>query len=111
MDSFPNNHDPEEGTSEHGGLIPYLYGLNESAKSYCPSLEKANYSSWAATASTFMTSYADIVTGPLWSLVVTPPCCDTFCDIGVSAAQLLYWPTPAPVPAVTTVVGSDGFTL
>ena len=107
MDSFPKNYDPEEGTSEHGGPIPYLNGLNESAKSYCLSLENANYSSWAATASTVMISYADIVTGPLRSPVVTPPCCDT----GVSAAQSLYWPTPAPVPAVTTVVGSDGFTL
>ena len=37
--------------------------------------------------------------------------CDLFsCDLTVATATLIYWPTPAPVPNVTSTV-SNGFTL
>lgn len=98
-DSFPNN----------GSLLPYLYGLNATAKEFCLSLEKANYSSWV-TDPPPPSTFGTFVEPAMWGPTLTQPCCDTFCNIYASAAQLLYWPTPAPVPAVTTIV-EDGFTL
>jgi len=99
-DSYPDN----------GSVGPPLYGLNTSVKDYCLSLEKANYSSWAATASpSILTNIDEFST--VWQPTRTQPCCDTFCNIAAATAQLLYWPTPAPFPNATTVVGTDGFTL
>lgn len=93
---------PEQHPEAIGG---YFYGLNASAHSSCLSLEEADYSSWAATASRAVDVYP-----PAWSPVLTPPCCDNFCDIKASAVQLFYWPTPAVVPNVTTFVDSTSFT-
>ena len=77
-----------------------LYGLDPLTKSFCSSLEKENYTSF----------FANSRNGKSWVPVYTSPCCDTSsCAVQVANAQMLYWPTPAPVPGVTTIVGSDGF--
>ena len=99
-DSFPNN----------GSLVHDFDGLTGSDKEQCLSLQKANYSSWVATAT--YPPYVDIYNraSDAWHPFKTPPCCNTFCDLEVSRIQMLFWPTPAPTPGITTVV-SDGYTL
>ena len=99
-DSFPNN----------GTLEGWFYNLDANDKEFCLSLEKANYSSWAAASPTpvVIGTFTD---PPVWEPTLTPPCCDTFCNIEASAVQLYFWPTPAPVPNVTTISGANGFTL
>ena len=42
---------------------------------------------------------------------MTTPCCNKPCWVAVEQAQLLLWPTPAPLPNVTTLVDNKGFTL
>ena len=73
-------------------------------------LQKANYSSWVAT--TFYPQLTAIQSheSNMWTPFISPPCCNTFCNIAASAVQLVYWPTPAPQPYITTVV-SGGFTF
>lgn len=40
-----------------------------------------------------------------------PPCCGQ-CSLTIeSGAQVLYWPTPAPEPPVSSIVDANGFTL
>lgn len=73
--------------------------MNASVKDFCLSLEEADYSSYYATHSTGW-----------WSAITSAPCCDEICSLKVARAQVLYWPTPAPVPNVTSVIGPDGFT-
>ena len=88
-----------------GTVVDIFDGFNNSQKTYCLSLEKADYNSWSATATD--------PGGPAgWTPTKTSPCCNTFCNIEASAAQLFYWPTPAPPSLAnrTTIVGSDGFT-
>lgn len=97
--------DPEEHPEAIGG---YFYGLNVSAHDTCLTLEEANYSSWAATASP--TPTGDNYAPPAWSPVMTPPCCDNFCNIQASAVQLYYWPTSTGTPNVTTAIDATGFT-
>ena len=40
----------------------------------------------------------------------TSPCCYA-CSVLPEVAHLIYWPTPNPNPAVTTIIGTDGYTL
>lgn len=67
--------------------------MNASLKSFCLSLEEANYSSYYATQNTGW-----------WTEMTSAPCCK------VPIAQVFYRPTPAPVPNITSVIGPDGFT-
>ena len=107
--------------------VPAFYGLEASVKSYCLSFEAADYSNYMRsyiatqyshsiftvpydTTATYPASVGSLFYTPSWTPKITPPCCDTFCNIGAASAQMLYWPTPAPVPGITTVVGPDGFT-
>ena len=45
-----------------------------------------------------------------WNFIPKSPCCGQ-CSIGGIYAELMYWPTPAPTPAVTALVDKSGFTL
>lgn len=38
-----------------------------------------------------------------------PPCCTKYV-VGAKGVRLGYWPTPAPVPSVSTVVDTNGTT-
>jgi len=89
-----------EVNPEDDGIEDLFYGLPAESRSPCLSLEKAHYTSWAA-ASTISP----------WSPIISPPCCDTYCDIKASSAQLYYWPTTPSAPNVTTMIGEGGFTL
>ena len=106
----------DETTLVGESIGPWLYGINASEKDYCLSLEKSNYSSWAVVNPTLTTivgyssTFTTFVRSPSqWSPTLTQPCCGTLCQIFASGVQLYFWPTPAPYPSVTTVVGSDGF--
>ena len=91
---YPNN--------EPGNCQGYLCGLNSSVRAFCSTWEAAQYSSWAKTQ-----------TYPLeneWQHAVSSPCCDAWCNIRVSMVELRYWPTPAPAPNISTIVGPDGYT-
>ena len=92
---------------KYGGFLgdspPVFYGFNSSVRSLCYSIEKSAYNS----------HYAHATPTSEWSATITPPCCDPStktCAIIHGDAQVLYWPTPAPTPAITTLV-SNGFTL
>ncbi|PGH26422.1 hypothetical protein AJ80_01920 [Polytolypa hystricis UAMH7299] len=39
-----------------------------------------------------------------------PPCCSSCTMVG-QTVQLIFWPTPAPIPAVSTIVDENGFTF
>ena len=90
-----------EENPEEEGIEKLFQGLNANSTNHCLSLEKADYSSWAAISSHGSSA---------WQPVISPPCCDTYCNIQASAAQLNYWPTTSPAPNVTTLVGEGGFT-
>lgn len=101
-------------TTEVGESIgPWLYGINASEKQHCLSLERSNYSSWAGANPTSTTAVGwngtTLTEPPVWTPTLTQPCCGTLCNIVASAVQLYFWPTPAPYPNITTVVGPDGF--
>ena len=91
-------------------LVSDFDGLTGSDKDQCLSLQKANYSSWAATAT--YPSYSDIYwrAPDVWRPFKAPPCCNTYCKLDILEAQMIFWSTPAPQPIITTLV-SDGFTL
>ena len=93
---FDLEEDPEED-----GIKDLFKGLNASSKNFCLSLEKENYSS-RATARRHQST---------WNPVISPPCCDTYCNIQAPAAQLHYRPTTSPAPNVTASVGQGGFSL
>ena len=78
-----------------------FYGFDPQTKSFCLSIENADFSSFFATQSSTAS----------WSPTITSPCCNTDCTIQPANAQILFWPTPAPLPNVTTLVGTDNFTL
>lgn len=44
-----------------------------------------------------------------WNFIPEPPCCGQ-CSIDGMSAELNYWPTPAPTPAVTAIIDNSGFT-
>ena len=94
--------------SGFGQVLPYFWDLNETTKNYCLSLQKAQYTSFINQLPTALPYASELLTD--WGPVVTPPCCDDVCQMRVSGAQLLYWPTPATFPNVTTII-ENGFTL
>ena len=55
-----------------------------------------------------MVATADFTLLP--NISYAPPCCG-FCNVWAANARVFYWPTPNPVPDITTVVDSTGFTL
>ena len=42
---------------------------------------------------------------------ISSPCCGNDCDIWAMTARVLYWPTPAVRPGITSYVDENGFTL
>ena len=94
--------DPEEN-----GVEDLFHGLPANSKSACLSLEKASYSSWAATRT--VPPWSPYTQPPKWQPIIRAPCCDTYCNIQASAAQLYYWPPTLPAPNATTVTGEGGF--
>lgn len=42
---------------------------------------------------------------------ISSPCCGNQCDIWAVTARVLYWPTPAVSPNITSYMDEKGFTL
>jgi len=80
--SFQNN-----GTNK-----PQFHGLNPSAKTVCMSVEAENYSQWATThaPSTSVGGFWSAIRPVVWTPTLTPPCCNTFCNLVVPSAQMQY---------------------
>ena len=64
----------------------------------------------AAASVTSMLTLEHVDSGSLPASNLAASTDGTTCNIQVSAIQLFYWPTPAPLPNITTIVGPDGFT-
>lgn len=45
-----------------------------------------------------------------WNFTPKPPCCGQCSVFDGMSADLNYWPTPAPTPAVTAIIDNSGFT-
>lgn len=118
---------------EIDGLAAMFKNLNVSLSSYCLSLQIESYYNYKSTntippvTSTYIHEAHDAdstntssltffnVTGtetitPQYSPTVSPPCCG-LCYIEADEAHAVYWPSPAPQPNVSTIVGAHGFTL
>lgn len=82
-----------------------------------PSLASKCGAQWSADSSKYIqsgriTRYATgqpALYAKEWIFTPKPPCCGQ-CSIGGMSAELRYWPTPAPTPAVTAIVDESGFT-
>lgn len=105
---------PQPLTGREGALI-YLY-QNPFTTLTDPSLASKCGAQWSAESSEYIQSgrittysgqparYAD-----QWNYIPKSPCCGQ-CSIDGMSAELRYWPTPAPTPAVTAIVDNSGFT-
>ena len=81
-------------------LGPTTKGFDGSLSSSCLSSILENCNSYVA-AHPVTTYYPHIAS----------PCCGNNCDIWAMTARVLYWPTPAVRPNVTSYVDENGFTL
>ncbi len=95
---------------------PYTSVSDIRLRSLCASQYSAGYSNFIKTGS-IVAEYttSDYYVQPAyynesWQFVATSPCCQT-CYLSGGNVQVQYWPTPAPTPAVTALVNSNGFTL
>ena len=99
--------------------------LNESLSVYCLNVQESSYLSWKTTnthATGIVTCIQNVAEGqwddagtytetymPEFTPTLQPPCCGQ-CAITASRASAFFWPTPAPQPKISTLVGADGFT-
>ncbi len=88
-----------------------LYGINASDKYYCLSLERSNYSTWAAVNHTSITwnGVGGLSFGrpEWWAPTLTQPCCGTLCQIVADAVEIYSWHTPEPYFNISTTITSD----
>jgi len=54
-------------------------------------------------------SYASATPSGYFEYVAEPPCCGS-CVVHADGVRLAYWPTPAPVPGVSTLIDTNGTT-
>ena len=116
---------PSPDQLEIEGLAGYFRNFNQSLSSYCFTLQESGYFSWKTT-NTQTTSVVTCTKNftdsscnhfgtytetypPQYTPTFKPPCCGQ-CVIGAWKAHALFWPTPAPQPKISTLVGADGFT-
>lgn len=116
---------PSPDQAEIEDLGSYFTNLNKSLSAYCLKIQESAYSSWKTTntqktsvvtctqnvtdsscdnAGTYTETYP-----PQYTPIIKPPCCGN-CVIQAWKAHALFWPTPAPQPEISTLVGADGFT-
>ncbi len=107
-------------------LGTYFGNINQSLSSYCLAVQEKNHFSWKATntqATSVVTRTRKMTGGicdndgtytktfpPTYTRTMKPPCCGQ-CVITAWKASAVFWPTPAPQPKISTLVGADGFTL
>ena len=110
-DAIDIGFDPYESNPYNTSLYPYnIVPANPSIASYCGSLWTSSASAYFKTAP--ITSYTqsgdrgtnETVFIETFSWVPTATQCCLNCTIMGGAIQVMVWPTPAPVPAVTTLV-------
>ena len=99
--------------------------FNQSLSRYCLRVQESAYLSWKTTntqATSVVTCRQTVTEGlcdnpgtytetfvPHFTPKMHPPCCGQ-CVITARKAYAVFWPTPAPEPRITTLVGADGFT-
>ena len=99
--------------------------LNESLSLYCLHAQESAYTSWKTTstqATSIVTCVQNVAEGqwndagtytetymPEFTPTLPSPCCGQ-CTITAPRASAFFWPTPAPEPKISTLVGADGFT-
>lgn len=93
-------------------INPYYYwGATAipSLSSQCGVKWTSSYDQFLATAK-IAPSSIDTVTAPFYaesfSFTPTAPCCSS-CTLSGARVQVRFWPTPAPVPAVSVLVDPD----
>lgn len=110
---------------EINDLGSHFVNFNKSLSSYCLTVQESGYFSWKTTntQTTSVVTCTNNVTDsscdnpgtytetypPQYTPTFKPPCCGN-CVIQAWKAHALFWPTPAPQPKVSTLVGADGFT-
>ena len=89
------------------------YGVNASDKDYCLSLERSDYSTWAAANHSSITRNVGggltFVQPAFWDLPLTQPCCGTYCRIDADAVEIYPWPTPKPYSNISSTIARDTF--
>lgn len=101
---------------EIDGLSAYFRNLNASLSGYCLSLQIKSFYNFKATntipplTSTIRDGNFTFTIPPQYSATISPPCCGQ-CYIQADEAHVVYWPTPAPQPNISTIVGANDFTL
>ena len=99
--------------------------LNPSLSRYCLHVYESAYLSWKTTntqTTSVLTCRSTVAESPCllhgtyvetdvpqFTPKIKPPCCGP-CFIAAQKAQAFFWPTPAPQPNISTLVGTDGFT-
>lgn len=98
--------------------------LDQSLSRYCLHLYESAYLSWKTTntQTTSVLTCRSVAESPClhagtyvetdvpqFTPKIKPPCCGP-CTIAAQTAQAFFWPTPAPRPNISTLVGADGFT-
>ena len=106
-------------------LDGYFQNLNPSLSRYCLHVYESAYLSWKTTntqATSVLTCRSTVAESPClyagtyvetdvpqFTPKIKPPCCGQ-CFIAAQKAQAVFWPTPAPRPNFSILVGADGFT-
>ena len=106
-------------------LDGYFQNLDQSLSRYCWHVYESAYLSWKTTntqETSVLTCRSTVAESPClnagtyvetnvpqFTPTIIPPCCGQ-CFIGAQKAQAVFWPTPAPRPDISTLVGADGFT-
>ncbi|KAK0510969.1 hypothetical protein JMJ35_006521 [Cladonia borealis] len=99
-----------------GGLMFFMEEARKITKSFQTTVILTKYAMKAhhphcSMKNDFSSWYAKGDTSSIWSPIFTSPCYDLFsCNLTVATANLIYWPTPALVPNVTSII-SNGFTF
>lgn len=106
-------------------LEDLFQNLDQSLSRYCLHVYESAFLSWKTTntqTTSVLTCRSTVTESPClhpgtyvetdvppFTPKIKSPCCGP-CTIAAQKAQAIFWPTPAPQPNISTLVGADGFT-
>ena len=85
----------------------YQWQLGPTTDWFPASLSSSCLSSILQRCSSYIADHPTTSYDPLFSR----PCCGNECLFWAQTAKVIYWPTPALQPGVTSIVDGNGFTL